>query len=65
LAFFGEADKLVPAAKSAALYEQYLTEAGNKNYKIAIFPGANHSLNGLLPAYWETMSNWLEQLFKS
>ncbi len=64
LAFFGEDDQNLPAKKSAALYEQYLGEAGNDNYKIVMFPGADHSLNGLMPAYWETLSNWLEQLFK-
>jgi pimeloyl-ACP methyl ester carboxylesterase len=64
LAFFGQADRLLPAARSAALYELYLAEARNDNYKIFVFPGADHSLNGLMPAYWETLSNWLEQLCK-
>jgi dipeptidyl aminopeptidase/acylaminoacyl peptidase len=61
LAFFGEEDQNLPAKKSAALFEQYLTEAGNRDFKIVVFPGVGHSLGGFLPAYWETLSDWLNQ----
>jgi len=62
LALFGEADKLVPTTKSAALYEQYLNEAGNDDVTIVIFPGADHSINGFTPDYWDTISDWLGDL---
>jgi uncharacterized protein len=63
LAFFGEADQLVPAQKSAELYKMYLTQAGNKNFKIVVFPGADHGLNGATDEYWKTLSEWLGELF--
>jgi len=61
LAFFGENDQNLPAQKSAKLYEQYLTQAGNRDLEIAVFPGVGHSLGGFLPAYWATLSDWLKR----
>jgi pimeloyl-ACP methyl ester carboxylesterase len=63
LAFFGEEDVLQPAEKSAALYKQYLTEAGNINYKIVVIPGVGHSSIISTTAYWETLSDWLDHLY--
>jgi pimeloyl-ACP methyl ester carboxylesterase len=63
LAFFGEADLLQPTAKSAALYEQYLTAAGNRNFKIVVLPGVGHSIRVSMPAYWDPLSDWLDQLY--
>ncbi len=65
LAFFGEDDQLVPAKKSAELYETYLTQAGNKNFKIVVFPGADHGLNGATVEYWKTLFEWLGKLFNN
>jgi pimeloyl-ACP methyl ester carboxylesterase len=62
LAFFGEDDLLQPTEKSATLYEQYLTEAGNKNLKIVVFPGVGHSIGMWTPGYWEALSDWLDKL---
>lgn len=62
LAFFGENDLLQPSEKSAALYEQYLAEAGNQSYKIVIIPGAGHSISLATPGYWEALSEWLTKL---
>jgi len=63
LAIFGADDQLVPAQKSAELYEQYLSQAGNKNFKIIVFPKADHALTGAMADYWKTLSEWLGGLF--
>jgi len=63
LAFFGEDDLLQPTEKSAALYEQYLTEAGNEGFKIVVIPGVGHSIGKWTPGYWETLSDWLDHLY--
>ena len=63
LAFFGETDLLQPTERSAALYEQYLTEAGNKNFKIVVIPGVAHSIGMWTPGYWEALSDWLDHLY--
>ncbi len=64
LAIWGEKDPLMPATQSAELFRQYLTEAGNDQVEIVIFPNADHSINGLITAYWETISDWLNKLNK-
>jgi pimeloyl-ACP methyl ester carboxylesterase len=63
LAFFGEDDQLVPAQRSAELFEQYLNQAGNKNFKIVVFPNADHGLYGATNEYWKILSEWLGGLF--
>jgi hypothetical protein len=63
LAIFGADDQLVPAQKSAELFEQYLSQAENKNFKIIVFPKADHALNGAMADYWKTLSDWLGGLF--
>jgi pimeloyl-ACP methyl ester carboxylesterase len=65
LAFFGEADQLVPAQKSAELYKMYLSQAGNENVKIVVFPNADHGLNGAIDGYWKTLFEWLGELFNN
>jgi dipeptidyl aminopeptidase/acylaminoacyl peptidase len=65
LAFFGEADQLVPAQKSAELYKMYLSQAENKNFKIVVFPNADHGLNGAIVDYWKTLFDWLGELFNN
>ena len=63
LAVFGEDDLLLPAARSAALYEQYLTEAGNKDFKILVIPGVGHGVGIGTTVYRETLSDWLDHLY--
>lgn len=63
LAFFGEDDLLVPAQESARLYEEYLSQAGNENFKIVVFPNADHGLYGATSDYWRILSEWLGGLF--
>jgi hypothetical protein len=62
LAVFGETDLLQPTEKSAALYEQYLKEAGNEDVEIVVIPGVGHSIYLSTPGYWEVLSNWLDHL---
>ncbi len=67
LFLFGADDQLVPAAKSADIIRQTLTESGHRDFTIKIFPGADHGIfvrdpNGsmtLAPGYEETMKQWL------
>lgn len=59
LAVFGADDLYVPVQKSEELYEMYLNQAGNKNFKIVVFPNADHALNGAMSDYWKTISEWL------
>ena len=63
LAIFGEVDLLQPSEKSAALYEQYLTEAGNENFKLVVLPGEGHSTFISKPTYWDVLSDWLRNLY--
>lgn len=63
LAVFGEDDLLQPTAKSAALYEHYLTQAGNEHFEIVLLPGVGHSIGLSTPGYWEGLSQWLDRLY--
>jgi pimeloyl-ACP methyl ester carboxylesterase len=62
VAIFGEQDLLQPSERSAALYEQYLTEAGNEHFRIAVIPGVGHEIYLSTPGYWEVLSDWLSHL---
>jgi pimeloyl-ACP methyl ester carboxylesterase len=44
LAFYGARDYIVPPAENTRKLEQYLTEAGNKDFKIVVLENADHSL---------------------
>ncbi len=44
LALFGGSDYVVPPEQNAKKLERYLTEAGNRDFKIVTFPGADHGL---------------------
>jgi len=63
LAFFGEDDVVQPTERSAALYAQYLTEAGNQDFEIVVIPGVGHSIDLSMAPYAGAMSNWLGGLF--
>jgi pimeloyl-ACP methyl ester carboxylesterase len=62
LAVFGESDLLQPTEQSAALYEQYLKEAGNEDVSIVVIPGVGHEIYLSNPGYGETLSTWLDHL---
>jgi uncharacterized protein len=65
LAIFGENDTSIPVEKSAALYKQYLREAGNEAFTINIFPNASHAIRigeNFAPGYFELMQKWLRSL---
>jgi len=63
LAFFGEDDVVQPTMRSAALYEQYLTAAGNQDFEIIVLPGVGHSIDLSMAAYADAMADWLRGLF--
>lgn len=68
LFLFGESDELVPVPKSVEVIRQTLTEIGNRDFTIKVFPGADHTIqmdssgNGrsFAPGYLETMRQWLQ-----
>ena len=64
LSIFGEVDPLVPAQKSADIWKTALTEAGNQDVTIRIFPNADHGItearNGIQPPDFFTLQrDWL------
>ena len=63
LAFFGEDDLNVDSRTSPALYERYLTEAGNQDFTLVVIPGVGHGIGVSTPGYWDTLSEWLAQRF--
>jgi len=65
LAIFGESDTSIPVEKSVTLYKQYLSEAGNKEVTIRVFPKASHTIrvDGVFASgYFELILNWLRSL---
>ena len=44
LALYGGIDYVVPPEENVPKLERYLTEAGNRDFKIVVFPGADHGL---------------------
>ena len=63
VAFFGQKDVLQPTERSAILYEQYLSDAGNDNCKIVVIPGVGHSISVSTSAYWDALSDRLDDLY--
>ena len=66
LAIFGGSDPFVPAQKSADIWKNTLTEAGNHDVVIKIFPHADHGIRDArtwttLPGYFTLQCNWLLQ----
>jgi uncharacterized protein len=61
LAIFGEDDIVQPTETSAALFEEYLTAAGNSDFEIIVMPGEGHDINWTTPGYNEAVSRWLEE----
>jgi len=63
LAVFGQDDLLQPTAKSAALYEQYLTAAENEDFEIVVIPGVGHNIYLGTPGYAVALFDWLDRLY--
>jgi pimeloyl-ACP methyl ester carboxylesterase len=64
LAIYGQLDPLVPAQRSADIWKTALTEAGNPDVLVKIFPHANHAIldpqtDALLPGYMDLQRDWL------
>ena len=60
----GESDPLVAAKKSADIWKTALTEAGNHDVVIKVFPDADHSINDTrtwttLPGFFSLQRDWL------
>ena len=65
LAIFGESDTSIPVEKSAALYKQYLREAGNKSLTVKVFDNASHTIRvgqDFALGYFDLMVDWLGNL---
>ncbi len=65
LAFFGEHDVVQPSETSAALFEAYLTAAGNDDFTIVMIPDVVHDIGWTTPGYSDTVSTWLRGLARS
>jgi pimeloyl-ACP methyl ester carboxylesterase len=67
LFLFGAADKLVPVQQSVDIIRQTLAESVHRDFKIFVFPGADHGLRVVrpdggrmfAPGYLEAISEWL------
>ena len=62
LAVFGDCDIYVPVEDSISVFEEALNKAGNNDYTIKIFSGANHILmvgDEYAEGYFDTMTTWL------
>ncbi len=59
LAFFGEDDIVQPTKTSAALFEKYLSAAGNSDFEIIVMPGVGHGIDWTTPRYNDAVSRWL------
>ncbi|MBX7237660.1 MAG: alpha/beta fold hydrolase [Caldilineales bacterium] len=65
LAIFGDKDTSIPVEKSVRLYEQYLRQAGNEAFTLAVFPNASHTIRvgeTFADGYFELMVKWLREL---
>ncbi|NNL98173.1 MAG: alpha/beta hydrolase, partial [Acidimicrobiia bacterium] len=62
LAIFGENDIVQPTERSATLFEEYLTAAGNDDVTIVVMPGIGHDINWTTPGYNEAVSEFLGRL---
>lgn len=74
LVFYGEFETYSRSSSDIALLKEAMKKAGNTHYTIAIIPGAEHTmrqaktggprelpyLNRFVPAYFETLRDWLQ-----
>jgi dipeptidyl aminopeptidase/acylaminoacyl peptidase len=81
LAIFGEKDTQVDPFQGAEAYENALKKAGNRFYRVKLFPDADHGIiiaktgcmkeqreryrSSYAPGYIELMQKWLDSLFGS
>ena len=62
LAIWGDLDIYVPVEDSISIYEEALTKAGNEDFTIKVFPGADHGLGvdgEHAEGYLDAMTDWL------
>ena len=71
LAVWGEEDTFLPPVKSAENLKKALDEAGHRDFRIRIFPGATHFLTPssktreFTPGYIEEVSSWIKERYNS
>lgn len=75
LALFGDFDGYVPPETNVPVFREAFARAGNRDATIVVFPHANHRFeetsrwlvgdwivgSRYLPAYYDTMANWLDR----
>lgn len=64
LAIFGGSDVEVPVEDSISVFEEALSKAGNEDYTIKVFPGADHFVmigEEYAEGYLDTMTGWLQE----
>jgi dienelactone hydrolase len=73
LAAYGEHDQAVPVAESVTQLRQALTEGGNEDWTIIIYPDAGHTLDqtntgdlfavwqGYVPGFLDDVTDWVHQ----
>lgn len=64
LSIYGESDPIVPAKESANIWKTALSEAGNQDVVIKIFPHADHVMQDIrtglpVPGLWTLQHDWL------
>ncbi|TQM38648.1 alpha/beta hydrolase family protein [Pseudonocardia cypriaca] len=69
LAVWGALDRATPPVESAAAYQQFLDQAGNRHYTLRTIDGADHALRasatgydkgpGFVPGYVELVGSWV------
>lgn len=74
LILLAEKDEFTPTELASRKWEENLRKAGNRDYEIKIFKGANHGIrlgahhsaaeSTFADGYWETMENWLQKHLK-
>ena len=73
LFLFGDADKLVPVRQSVDIIRRTLTESNHRDFKILVFPNADHGLRVarpdggrmFAPGYLKATSEWLRARISS
>ena len=79
LALFGGLDRIVPPERNVRKMAGALKKAGNKNYKIKVFPGVGHDFQdattggrkdylhrkGYAPDFLNTITRWVGRRFES
>jgi hypothetical protein len=67
LGVYGEMDQLTDASDASSTMREVLTESGNRDFMVKVFPNARHSLgempsgDRMAPGVFETLRSWLQK----